>query len=298
MKRIEHGKCGAGWGARTAMRRAGLLSVIVTTFTLGGCAVTKNSQGNTVYGIDQASLFGTVVDTFKLADGSEGNLRRSNGQYSLKLERYMRVLPLQNAITARVVRNEVIGDRSVVVVETQERNCPFKYVLYAIQDSDVLGWTFGNCADRPRADLIDQGRALVFDFPGNGRLVRHTYTDSRLLQSAIPVPPGVDVRRKPFADASLKAIDDPADANRFIPAPPQAAGATANNNPAPARHAPARRQARNTGTTAPANNAPAPNTPTTVASSGRTVPGLPSAPSAGLTFGAEEVKPVRVDLRN
>ncbi|CFB61359.1 hypothetical protein PAP18089_03834 [Pandoraea apista] len=292
MTRFENGKLDGGRGVLVAMRRAGVLCATVMTFALGGCAVTKNSQGNTVYGIDQASLFGTVVDTFKLADGSEGNLRRSNGQYSLKLERYMRVLPLQNAITARVVRSEVVGDRSVVVVETQERNCPFKYVLYAIQDSDVLGWTFGNCADRPRADLVDNGRALVFDFPGNGRLVRHTYTDSRLLQSAIPVPPGVDVRRKPFADATLKAIDDPADANRFVPAPPQTAGASTGSSPQTSRHTPPRRQSRSAAT-ATANNNPLPaNAPV---SSGRTVPGLPSAP---LAFGAEEVKPVRVDLRN
>lgn len=298
MMRFKNGKHGGGRGVLDAMwrARASLLCAVATTLALGGCAVTKNSQGNTVYGIDQASLFGTVVDTFKLADGSEGNLRRSNGQYSLKLERYMRVLPLQNAITARVVRSEVVGDRSVVVVETQERNCPYKYVLYAIQDSDVLGWTFGNCADRPRADLIDNGRALVFDFPGNGRLVRHTYTDSRLLQSAVPVPPGVDIRRKPFADASLKAIDDPADPNRFVPAPPQAAGASTGSSAQTGKHAPSRRSTRNAGTATANNASPTASAPASVtASSGRTVPGLPAAP---LTFGAEEVKPVRVDLRN
>ncbi|WP_141118727.1 hypothetical protein [Pandoraea sp. PE-S2R-1] len=293
MKRLA-----GGCHALVAMRRARVMAIgaMAVSLGLGGCAVTRNQNGNMTYGFDEASVFGTTVDTFKLADGSEGVLRRSNGKYTVKLERYMRVLPLGNAMTARLVRSETIGDRSVVVFETQENNCPFKYVLYAIQGSDVLGWTFGNCQDRPRADLVDNGRALVFDFPGNGRLVRHTYMDSRLLQSAIPVPPGVDIRRKPFADGSLKAIDDPADANRFAPLPPQ--NANTNGARATASNPPKRRQK-----TVPAAPAQAPNAPAVASnapSGGRTIPAPPAGPVASntLSFATEEVKPVRVDLRN
>lgn len=160
-----------------------------TAALLAGCAVNPNGRGGVQFGVDTTELFGTVVDTFRLQDGSDGTLRKDSGHYSLKLARYMRVIPLQNAITARLARVDNIGDRTVLTIETQERNCPYKYVLLAVQGSDVLHWEFGNCKDRPRANLDTQNNALTFDMPGYGRLVRYTYADSRMQQSAVAPPP-------------------------------------------------------------------------------------------------------------
>ncbi len=256
---------------------------------LAGCAVNPNGRGGMQFGVDTTELFGTVVDTFQLKDGSEGTLRKDSGHYSLKLARYMRVIPLQNAITAKVARVDNIGDRTAVTIETQERNCPYKYVLLAVQGSDVLGWEFGNCQDRPRANLDDKNGVLTFDFPGYGRLARHTYADSRLQQSAVPVPPGVDLNAKPFADASLRAPlgntgnAPAADGNRYVPALPQTTAGSSTPSPG-------------TPSTSPTSAASAANNGTRKRAGGNSgTPTVARAPTQ-LSFPTEDVKPVRVDL--
>jgi hypothetical protein len=262
---------------------------IGATAVLAGCAVNPNGRGGMQFGLDTTELFGTVVDTFQLQDGSDGTLRKDNGRYSLKLSRYMRVIPLQNAITAKVARVDNVGDRTVVTIETQERNCPYKYMLLAVQGSDVMSWEFGNCKDRPRASLDEKSSVLAFDFPGYGRLMRHTYADSRLLQSAVPVPPGVDLNAKPFADASLRAPQGSggnapaADGNRYVPAIPQA---TAGNGTPASSATPAQ----------PASpGGAASNSPRKRVNASTGTPTVARAPTQ-LSFPTEEVKPVRVDL--
>lgn len=276
---------------RVAARR--LCVAIGAATLLTGCAVTPNGRGGMQFGVDTAELFGTVVDTFHMQDGSDGTLRKDSGGYSLKLARYMRVIPLQNAITAKVARVDNIGDRTVVTIETQERNCPYKYVLLAMQGSDVLHWEFGNCKDRPRARLDTNNNALTFDMPGYGRLVRYTYTDSRMLQSAVPVPPGTDLNAKPFADASLRAPEGSAgntpagNGSRYIPGLPQTT--TSNNAPAPS--AP---PSTATSTASTASTSHRKRGGTNAGTSGGTPP-IARGP-APMSFPAEEIKPVRVDL--
>ncbi|MRS99676.1 hypothetical protein GJQ57_13580 [Ralstonia pickettii] len=276
-------------GTRPSVRQ--LCMALGAAALLAGCAVNPNGRGGVQFGVDTTELFGTVVDTFKLQDGSDGTLRKDSGGYSLKLARYMRVIPLQNALTAKVARVDNIGDRTVLTIETQERNCPYKYVLLAVQGSDVLHWEFGNCKDRPRANLDTRNNALTFDMPGYGRLVRYTYADSRMLQSAVPVPPGTDLNAKPFADASLRAPESSAgnapagDGNRYVPGLPQTTAGTS----APT-------------TSTPTSSTVNPASTSTVSTSHRKrggsntgTPPIARGP-APMSFPAEELKPVRVDL--
>lgn len=280
-------------GTRPSVRQ--LCMALGAAALLAGCAVNPNGRGGVQFGVDTTELFGTVVDTFKLQDGSDGTLRKDSGGYSLKLARYMRVIPLQNALTAKVARVDNIGDRTVLTIETQERNCPYKYVLLAVQGSDVLHWEFGNCKDRPRANLDTRNNALTFDMPGYGRLVRYTYADSRMLQSAVPVPPGTDLNAKPFADASLRAPESSAgnapasDGNRYVPGLPQTTAGTS----APT-------------TSTPTSSTVNPASTSTVSTSHRKRGGSNTGTGGGtppiargpapMSFPAEEIKPVRVDL--
>ena len=280
-------------GPRPSVRQ--LCMTLGVTALLVGCAVNPNGRGGVQFGMDTTELFGTVVDTFKLQDGSDGTLRKDSGGYSLKLARYMRVIPLQNALTAKVARVDSIGDRTVLTIETQERNCPYKYVLLAVQGSDVLHWEFGNCKDRPRANLDTRNNALTVDMPGYGRLVRYTYADNRMLQSTVPVAPGTDLNTKPFADASLRAPEGSAgnapagDGNRYVPGLPQTTagtGAPTTSTPTSPTASPA-----STGTASTTHRKRGgPNTGT----SGGTPP-IARGP-APMSFPAEEIKPVRVDL--
>ncbi|WP_147284975.1 hypothetical protein [Janthinobacterium lividum] len=262
---------------------------------LTGCAMTPNGRGGVLVGLDTAELFGTPISTFRLRDGTEGTLRKDpKGKYSIKLSQAFRVVPLDKAITARVARVENVGERTVVIVETQERGCAYRYEVLAFQGTDVLQWTVGNCKDRPRVELAADAKSLNIDFPNYNRLSRMIYTDNRLLNASVAVPPGVDTRAQPFADDALRATGPAiatmpgSDSGRVIPAPPAPASA-----PAPAAapkagsraSAKARRQDTPARAAAPASiSLPAPRA-------------AAAAPAAPMIFQAEEIKPVVIDLR-
>ncbi|KAB0330603.1 hypothetical protein LSO07_02170 [Janthinobacterium sp. PLB04] len=262
---------------------------------LTGCAMTPNGRGGVLVGLDTAELFGTPISTFRLRDGTEGTLRKDpKGKYSIKLSQAFRVVPLDKAITARVARVENVGERTVVIVETQERGCAYRYEVLAFQGTDVLQWTVGNCKDRPRVELAADAKSLNIDFPNYNRLSRMIYTDNRLLNASVAVPPGVDTRAQPFADDALRATGPAiatmpgSDGGRVIPAPPAPASA-----PAPAAapkagsraSAKARRQDTPARAAAPAAiSLPAPRA-------------AAAAPAAPMIFQAEEIKPVVIDLR-
>ncbi|MGK5053001.1 hypothetical protein [Janthinobacterium sp. RB2P8] len=258
---------------------------------LTGCAMTPNGRGGVMVGIDTAELFGTPISTFRLRDGTEGTLRKDpKGKYSIKLSQAFRVVPLDKAITARVARVENVGERTVVIVETQERNCAYRYEVLAFQGTDVLQWTVGNCKDRPRVELAADAKSLNIDFPNYNRLSRMIYTDNRLLNASVAVPPGVDTRAQPFADDALRATGPViasmpgSDSGRVIPAPPAAAPAPAAA-PKAGRRASAKARRQETPARAPAAiSLPAPRS-------------AAAAPAAPMIFQAEEIKPVVIDLR-
>lgn len=260
---------------------------------LAGCAMTPNGRGGVMVGLDTAELFGTPLSTFRLRDGTEGTLRKDpQGKYSIKLSQAFRVVPLANAITARVARVENVGERTVVIVETQERGCAYRYEVLAFQGTDVLQWTVGNCKDRPRVELAADAKSLNIDFPNYNRLSRMIYTDNRLLNASVAVPPGVDTRAQPFADDALRATGPvittfPAGdgSGRVIPAPPAAAPAPAAAPKTGSRaSAKPRRQETPARAAAPAISLPAPRS-------------AAAAPAAPMIFQAEEIKPVVIDLR-
>jgi len=277
----------AQWRKITVAVAAGML--------LTGCAMQPNGKGGVLMGLDTAELFGTPISTFRLLDGTEGTLRKDpQGKYSIKLSQAFRVVPLANAITARVARVENVGQRTVVIVETQERGCAYRYEVLAFQGSDVLQWTVGNCKDRPRVELAADGKSLNIDFPNYNRLSRQVYTDSRLLNTSVAVPPGVDTRAQPFADDALRAtgpviVNLPAGdgAGRVIPAPPAPAATPAAAPKANSRTtAKARRQEAPAKAAAPVISLPAPR-----------AAAAPAPAAAPMIFQAEEVKPVVIDLR-
>ncbi|MGK5029199.1 hypothetical protein [Janthinobacterium sp. MDT1-19] len=262
---------------------------------LTGCAMTPNGRGGVMVGLDTAELFGTPMSTFRLRDGTEGTLRKDpKGKYSIKLSQAFRVVPLDKAITARVARVENVGERTVVIVETQERGCAYRYEVLAFQGTDVLQWTVGNCKDRPRVELAADAKSLNIDFPNYNRLSRMIYTDSRLLNASVAVPPGVDTRAQPFADDALRATGpviatlpgSGSDSGRVIPAPPAAAPAPSAAPKAGSRaSAKPRRQESQARVVAPAvSSLPAQRS-------------AASAPAAPMIFQAEEIKPVVIDLR-
>lgn len=166
-----------------------------------GCSVTQTRQGYQ-FGLDGAELFGTAISTFKLADGSDGALRRGpNGDYSLKLQRYFRVLPLEKAQGARIAQVATVAGQTSVLVETQEKNCGLRYSLFSIEGSHVRNWVLGNCTDRPRVFM--DGDMQVFEFPA-GRTITRYELSSVGLTSHKYTPTADYVFTRPFANENLQ----------------------------------------------------------------------------------------------
>ncbi|SEO17138.1 hypothetical protein SAMN05428959_105136 [Duganella sp. CF517] len=305
----------------TRNRLACALAALAAAIALGGCAVQSNGKGGILVGVDNAQLFGTTVGTFQVKSGAEGTLRRApnNGAFSVKLSGSMRVVPLPNAQSARIARVLDMGTRTVVVIETQERACPFKYQVLSIEGSDVLQWGIGNCGDRPRVEAAEGGQALYFDFAANGRLQRNIYIDGRMLNAGTMAAPGVNLTQRPFADADLRAPggglapwqpQPPAQPQSAQPARPQQRA----NDPAPSRTAavPDVPAAPDGGRVVPqpphkADGAPAAATaaaalpPAAPAPARRATAKASSSPAQTpppMTMPTEEVKVIHLDLRH
>lgn len=250
-----------GWG----MSRGPAWALAAFVFALSGCAVQSGPRGQIHVGLDDAELFGQVVDSFRLPDGSEGKLRLLAGRYSVKLPRQFKVVPIANATRVRVVSTRQVGGRTLVVLEKSERNCASKTQLMSILGAEVLSWDFGDCQNQPET-AADEQQAL-FDFVQPRRTVRYTYRDARLMRGEFPTPPS--------APPELPAPADPASARRHQPGPPVNAGT------------PPRRPAA-----APGGNAATATAPPTPR---RALPPAPT-PAPRPEFAAQEQKPVRIVL--
>lgn len=197
--------------------------------TLSGCAVQNGPRGQVQFGLDDAELFGQTVESFKLADGSDGRLRVLGGKYSVKLQQQLKVVPIANATLVRVVSSRQIGGRTLLVLEKSERNCAYKTQLMSIQGAEVLSWDFGDCQNRPQATAYtDQA---TFDFVQPRRTVRYTYRDARLVRGEFATPIDLPAATRPSpAEPPSASLPDrkrpqamaPRPAQPAPPAPPRA----------------------------------------------------------------------------
>ena len=119
---------------RAGARAAASLVLALSALALSGCAVQQTGpRGKMSIGLDNAALLGTDHAKFKLGDDSEGTLRSLNGVYSLKLERFFRVISLGKRKDVQLERAVQIGDRTVLVLnQLDERNC-IKTAVLAIR---------------------------------------------------------------------------------------------------------------------------------------------------------------------
>ncbi|CAB3837220.1 hypothetical protein [Achromobacter piechaudii] len=290
-----------------------LLTMLLLLGGLSACAVKTNSRGGLVYSVDTAALFGTEIGQFPLQDGGVGTLRREGKNFSVKLSGNQRVVPLNNLESARIARTENVGSRTVVVIETQRRNCDYRYTVLAIEGSDVLSWDLGNCRDRPAVLVQDDRSAMTLDFPKGSVIERFVYTqDGRMRRGDLKSVAGMNPRAKPFADESLYPAGYLESLRQYGVYPPPAAPAA---KPKPGRSAKPAKPSK----PAPATGAmQAESADASVSSGGRVVPPPPQrvpgndAPAASaaptrtsasrtpakLDLPDEEITSTRIDLRD
>ncbi|WP_294636396.1 hypothetical protein [uncultured Aquabacterium sp.] len=267
--------------------------LLAATTLLTACAVQPDRQGRLQFQVDNAELFGQTVDAFRMPDGSEARLRVLNGQYSIKLQKYLRVIPLDKATTVKVQSVSLVNGRTLIVLDKAERNCNFKTHLISLQGAEVLAWDFGDCNTVPVVNTYAD--AATFDFAYPNKTIRFTYQDARLLRADYAGPP-------PGAPAAA-AGPLPRTAARHQPGLPSAPTTerpsgtrAAATGPAPAPSG----TARNTAAPATASTTPARRTPAAAGSGGSSNPTRVAgpAPAGAMNFPAQEQKPVRIVLDN
>ena len=270
---------------RAGARAAASLVLALSALALSGCAVQQTGpRGKMSIGLDNAALLGTDHAKFKLGDDSEGTLRSFNGVYSLKLERFFRVISLGKRKDVQLERAVQLGDRTVLVLnQLDERNC-IKTAVLAIRGSEVLNWEVqpSNCRTLPTVGVMD-GR-LVLLYADHA----FVYDNSKLTKVKLSPQP-------PVPSAAQQAAPEPTPPSRQPRQSPQKADKPST------RSNPTRAAAANPSTpTTPSSNrssngATASTATPTAAASNR--PSRPSSPPP-LVFGSAsaEEKPVVIHL--
>lgn len=164
--------------------RALSLLMLMVLFGVSACAVQTGPNGQLKIGLDDAEIFGRKIATFKTVDGGEGSLRVLNGRYSMKLHSYAKIIPIDNVMTARILRADHIDGRTVVILEKGERYCNYKYTVMSILGNEVLSWDVGDC--NTQAQLSADEHNVYLDFASRYSTARYAYRDMRLLRGEIP----------------------------------------------------------------------------------------------------------------
>lgn len=259
------------------------LSLLLCACLLTGCAVQKQGpRGSLQISLDGAALLGTEHASFQLSDGSQGTLRSLQGEYSLKLERFFRVIALGKKKEVQLERSVQIGGRTLLVLHQRDENNCLSTTIVAIQGAEALQWTqqADNCRSLPQVGVIDN--RLVLAYAEHGLV----YDDGKLIR--VKLPP-VQAPAPPAA-ASQPQTPVPRAARKAAPARP-----AKNRTPAAQATEAASRPASNGSfAAAPAAAAPARRP---AASSNATSPSRPTAPPA-LVFGSSSIeeKPVVIRL--
>lgn len=297
--------------------RSGVLSVSLLTVLFGvtACAVQSGPNGQLKIGLDDAEIFGRKISTFKTLDGGEGSLRVLNGRFSVKLHSYAKIIPIDNVMTARVLRTDYIDGRTVVILEKGERYCNYKYTVLSILGNEVLTWDVGDCNTQAQISADDHN--VYLDFFGRYSNSRFVYRDMRLLRGEVPTRavatsnpmPTMPSLPRPNNSGSPNSPNNPNNSNSAggststtanIPSAAGAVGRPRYHPPLPilastgTEAVDAKPETRGDGkveTKTPKESAP-PKKTNTVAAGSSTPPALPTK----MDFPMTEQKPVRIVL--
>ncbi len=159
------------------------VSLLAVLFGVTACAVQTGPNGQLKVGLDDAEIFGRKISTFKTLDGGEGSLRVLNGRFSVKLHSYAKIIPIDNVMTARILRTDYIDGRTVVILEKGERYCNYRYTVFSILGNEVLTWDVGDC--NTQAQISADEHNVYLDFYGRFSNPRFVYRDMRLLRGEV-----------------------------------------------------------------------------------------------------------------
>lgn len=158
---------------------------IVTCSLNAGCAINVTPWGHVNFGFDNAQLYGKTESSFMLPDGGSVTLRKLNNDYSLKIDRYFRVVSIGPGIKAKILSTSKVGDYSLVWVEKQMGNCVnrclYSTVLIAIKGFEVKVWEINGEDDVPYITVTPTAAAI--DVPGvtsSAKSKRYVFSEGQL----------------------------------------------------------------------------------------------------------------------
>ncbi len=161
-----------------------ILMLVATTIN-SGCAINVNPWGQINFGFDQALISGKEQSSFTLPDGGSVTLRKLKNNYSIKIDRYFRVIEIGPGQKARILSTTKVGDYTLVWVEKQlndcSQRCLYSTVLIAVNGFEVKVWEINGEDDVPYITVTPAAAAI--DVPGvasAGKLKRYVFSNGHL----------------------------------------------------------------------------------------------------------------------
>jgi len=197
--------------------RMTLLIALLVTFA--SCAITNGPGGRKEIGFDDAQMFGNVVKTFTLSDGSEAILRKYKDNYSIKLQKFFQVVYINGVFDVTYLSSNQIEGSTLLVLESNTGYCAKQIKIYSIKGRNVNAWDLGDCNLTPK--ITYSSKNVTFDYQNQGfngeKTKRWTFRNDNLYFGEFDT-------RLLSAEGSINT--SPLDDNvpRYIPAPPAAAG--------------------------------------------------------------------------
>jgi hypothetical protein len=160
------------------------LTLLAIVINLAACAVRTNGAAGAQYSIDEAALLGRQITEFTLPDGSEASLRLHNGHYSVKFNRYSRVVDIDKAVSVKFKSTALVDGYSLVILEKSEANCAKMTELLAVRGSEVRVWDLGNCQSDPQLSISSSD--ATFDIRDGSMVTRYVFQDGQLRYGNLP----------------------------------------------------------------------------------------------------------------
>jgi len=184
---------------------------LIIALGVTGCAIKQDTNNRRYISLDYAAVLGTEHTRFRLQDSSEGSLRSMGGNYSIKLEKFFKVIPLGMAQQMQLQQAFQINGQTVLVINIQDTNGCVKTAVLSIEGSQVLHWviTPSDCKSVPT--LTANAQQLQLSYSGS----RYLYENNRLVEEkpvelALPQPSSKPTSNTPPAQTPKRAAGNTA----------------------------------------------------------------------------------------
>lgn len=196
--------------------RMTLSIALLVAFT--SCAITNGPGGRKEIGFDDAEMFGTVVKTFTLADGSEAILRKYRDIYSIKLQKYFQVIYVNGVFDVTYLSSNHIEGGTLLVLEANTGYCAKQIKIFSIKGRNVNAWDLGDCNLTPK--ITYSSKNVTFDYQIQGitgeKTKRWTFRNENLYFGEFDT-------RLLSTEGTINTSPLNDNLPRYIPAPPAAA---------------------------------------------------------------------------